>query len=64
MANAFEFDANPILISFIMYKIGDLFKKVKNLVESNEKFDICIIETFAADAFLVNLFRYNRDQKF
>jgi hypothetical protein len=51
---------HPILTISFLYKMGnDLVNgvmelpQVQELLESNEKFDVCVIESFNADAFLV-----------
>lgn len=51
---------NPALTLMFIYKMGDYIvdeymqmPAMKNFVSSNEKFDICVIEIFNADAFLV-----------
>lgn len=59
--NAFEFSKMPpwIMVGFL-YKMGyDLVdaimvhENVKNLMNSKEKFDVCILETFNIDALTV-----------
>lgn len=61
MSNAFNFGAIPILTFYFMYSMGaDLFKmyikhpEITKLLESDEKYDVCIFEIFGADSLLVN----------
>lgn len=51
---------NPALLSFKVYSNGaNLFEtyikhpEIVKLLKSDEKFDVCVIEIFASDAFLV-----------
>lgn len=51
----------PIVLP-ILFKMGSdlvnevmVHPEVQNLLKSNEKFDVCIIEIFNADAFLVSI---------
>lgn len=61
MPDAFDFAAPAILMFVLMYSMGaDLVEmylkhpEVTKLLESDEKFDVCVFEIFAADALLVN----------
>lgn len=64
MFNAFDFEDMNQLIGFVlMYSMGaQLFEKyanhpeMKKLLESDEKFDVCVFEVFANDAFFVRIF--------
>lgn len=67
MMNAFEFGSSAFIGPFFLYKMGgDLSEKylqhpeVKKLLESEEKFDICLFEFFAADSLLVNSTKFMR----
>lgn len=59
--DAFKFGSTPLVSFYLMYSMGaDVSEtymkhpKVTKLLKSNEKFDVCIIEIFGADALLVN----------
>lgn len=59
--NSFEFDMNAFMAALLMPMFGkDLFelhmknKEMRKLMESEEKFDVCVLEIFMSDAFLVS----------
>lgn len=62
LPNAFLLgDMNPFALVTFLYKLGidtvNSYMKnpeVKKFLASGKKFDVCIIETFNADAFLVS----------
>ena len=53
---------DPIAVVSILYKMGDKlvndymnYPRVKSFLQSDESFDVCIIEIFNADAFVVSI---------
>lgn len=61
--SSFEFDMNPFVAALTMPMFGrDFFeihmknKEMQDLMKSEEKFDVCVLEVFMSDAFLVNHF--------
>lgn len=59
--NTFEFDMNAFMAAIMMPTFGiDFFemhmrnKEMRDLMKSEEKYDVCIFEVFMVDAFLVS----------
>lgn len=72
MANPFDMKMNMFIRTIFMYLVGPKIvnmymnhEVIKNLLNSNDKFDICIFEIFLVDSMLVGYFNmYNAtDQK-
>lgn len=61
MQNAFDWEnMNMALATFMMYSMGaDIVEKymkhpeMKRLLESKEKFDVCVFEVFGSDSLMV-----------